>query len=90
MALNYPVFGRNPNDITPQPYNYYGMTGWFTVPTEWYTRSNPLNPSELIVSPNSDFSPPVYYACLCQDGINYVFQDLLLSLYTGTAGNNNQ
>ena len=59
------------------------MEGWFTVPGAWYMKANPLCPSQQIVSPNSDFSTPVYYAELSDDWQTFAFQDLLLSKLTG-------
>ncbi len=81
------IFGQSQN-ITPQPTTYDGMTGWFTVPAGWYSKANPQSVNELIVSPNQDFSKPVYYARLGTDLQNYVFQDLWLSKLIHTAGNN--
>jgi hypothetical protein len=82
------MFRTSPEDNTPQPYNYYGQPGWYSLPRNWYVMSNPLNCSELVASPNSDFSKPVYYCTLSQDGINYVFQDTMRSIMDGTSGNN--
>jgi len=60
-----------------------GENGWFTLPTGWFTKPNPNNVSELIASPNSDFSVPIYYCCLDDSGQNYAFTDLLLQKYLG-------
>jgi hypothetical protein len=69
------VFGRNFND-TPQPVSVSGQTGWFSVPRQWFSKPNPDRPSELIVSPNQDYSQPVYYACIADDMMTMAFQDL--------------
>lgn len=78
MTPNYPVFGRYKNNITPQLTSVSGMPGWLTVPPGWFVKANPDIPSELIASPNSDFSNPVYYCCLADDRQTYAFQDQLL------------
>ena len=82
------IFGQS-NDFTPTPFDYYGQTGWFRVPAGWYSKVSPINASELIVSPNAAFTPPVYYASLHENQTDYVFQDLWLSMLYRTTGNNN-
>ena len=76
--------------MTPQASSYYGQTGWYELPVGWFTRPNPQNPAELIASPNSDFSNPVFYCTLSQDSQTFVFQDLLRSKLDGTSGNDNE
>lgn len=65
-----------------------GENNWFTVPTGWFTQPNPLNTSELIASPNADFSRPIYYVVLDDSMQNFAFQDLWLEklLNSGNTG----
>ncbi len=81
------LFGRS-GAMTPVPSNYMGQPGWYQLPTGFFTRPNPQNPSELIASPNEDFSAPVYYCTMSQDSQNFLYQDLLRSALDGTSGNN--
>jgi len=60
-----------------------GESGWFTVPTGWATKPNPNNVSELIVSPNADFSVPVYYAVLDDSQQCYAWTDLWMQKLMG-------
>jgi hypothetical protein len=73
---NYPVGTGGFQDLTggtPQPANFYGMAGWWTVPTSWYTR---VENGQIFVSPNSDFSRPQYAVKINVDGC-WVFQDMM-------------
>jgi hypothetical protein len=78
MANDYPTFGRFPNDITPRLTSVRGESGWLTLPQGWFAKPNPNIASELIASPNQDFSSPVYYCTMSDDGQTFAFQDLLI------------
>lgn len=72
--LSGPLFGYHPEETTPQRYNFWGQSGWFTVPRGWNIRNiNGLTQA----SPNPDFSTPLYTCELTPDGY-LVFQDELL------------
>jgi|WetSurMetagenome_2_1015567.scaffolds.fasta_scaffold658338_2 hypothetical protein len=74
------VFGRYPNDVVPQRWNYQGMPGWWRVPFGWYVRSN--EDGTVTASPNYDFTPPLYDVKTNIDGY-MVFQDLGRSTKAG-------
>lgn len=74
------IFGDNSSDMTPKPYNYWGMSGFFSVPLGWKVRSNA--DGSLTASPNPDFTNPTYDVAINSDG-TYVFQDMLLSRQLG-------
>jgi hypothetical protein len=46
-------------------------------------KANPLCGSETIASPNADFSAPIYYCTLADDGQSMAFTDQLLYKITG-------
>lgn len=83
MANNPIIFGQS-NSINFRPTSVRGMDGWFTVPPGFYMKPNPNNTSEMICSPNADFSNPVYYCVLSDDMMTYAFQDMLLAKYFKT------
>ena len=83
------IFGRC-NNMVPVPTSYYGQSGWFLLPTGYYTKPNPDCPCEVIASPNADFSRPIYYCKLKENGQDLVYQDILLSKVMGTDNNNGQ
>lgn len=88
MATQAPIiFGRYKQNITPQATSVRGMSGWWTVPSGWFMQpANVYNPafapSETVASPNPDFSGPVYFCTLADDGMTMAFQDTLLNKYT--------
>lgn len=82
MAETLIPFGRNFND-TPQPATCNGLSGFWTLPRQWYTKPNPNGTNRLIASPNADFSNPVYDCAVGDDGITFVFQDLLQTKFAG-------
>lgn len=82
--LNGPLFGYNLRELTPRPYNFRGMTGWFTVPRGWNVRCNNL---QWEASPNQDFSTPLYMCEVHDDG-TLVFQDMLLGTSHRSIGPN--
>ncbi len=84
------MFGRCNGTQGLQAGTFRGMPGFYNVPTSWFTRTNPSNPAELIVSPNEDFSSPTFNAWLGDDSQNYVFQWNYLSALQGQDGNNQQ
>lgn len=53
-----------------------GQPGWFSLPRHWYTRPYPGGSCQLLASPNANFEPS-YCCVLGDDGMTYVFQDLL-------------
>ena len=67
------IFGKSPNDITPIPTNYQGLTNWYQVPLGWFTRRN--EDGTITASPNADFSKPTYDVKTDTDGY-MKFQDL--------------
>jgi hypothetical protein len=75
QAIVPTIFGRGFND-TPQPMSLQGQTGWFSVPRGWYCRPQPDASNQLYVSPNADFSAPVYLAVMSDDLQTMVFQDI--------------
>jgi hypothetical protein len=81
MACKPYIFGTQPNNLTPQLTSVQGQNNWFTVPNGWFTKSafayDGKSPaSEVVASPNSDFSWPVYYCALDDSGQQYAFQDI--------------
>jgi hypothetical protein len=76
MADAY-IFGYDPSDTVPVPSSFWGQSGWFRVPTQWYVRSQVAG--QIEASPNSDFSAPVYQ-CVLNENFQMVFQDLLKSV----------
>jgi hypothetical protein len=76
------IFGRYKGNITPQKTSYMGMNNYWTVPSGWFMKSNPNVSSEMIASPNADFSAPVYYCTLDDSYQNWCFTDTLLGSYT--------
>jgi hypothetical protein len=90
MAAQPPIiFGRNKSNITPLPTSCRGMSGFWTVPNGWFMKpAIQYNPnaasSEMVASPNSDFSAPVYYCTLSDDGQTFCFYDQLLDTYART------
>ena len=67
------IFGKHPEDVVPQQWNYLGMQGWYRVPLGWFTRRE--DDGNITASPNSDFTPPLYSVLINIDGY-MVFQDL--------------
>lgn len=82
MSLYVPpvVFGVNPTDTAPQRWNYYGMQGWWRLPTRWFARRNA--DGTLTGSPNSDFSKPTFDLKVNNDGY-LVFFSCGLNTYAG-------
>lgn len=82
---NFPVGDGGFVDFTngsPQPANYFGQMGWWTVPTSWFSR---WQDGVQYVSPNSDFSRPVYVAKMNSD-YTLVFQSVMANLLQQTTG----
>jgi hypothetical protein len=79
---NFPAGTGAFQDLTggvPQPYSFWGQSGFYSVPTSWYIKNvNGVN----YVSPNADFSVPKYVARTNVDGV-MVFQDLFRNLIDG-------
>ena len=67
------IFGKNPNDLTPQRWNFLGQPGWWRVPLGWFARREANGC--ITASPNSDFSNPTYDCQINNDGY-MVFFDL--------------
>jgi hypothetical protein len=80
-------FGRNYSD-TPQPVSVNGQTGWFSLPRNWHYRQSPDRASEVVASPNADFSPPVYHCCLADDMMTMAFQDIYVEAQSGNLNPN--
>lgn len=80
--INFPVGTGGFQDLTfgtPQPYSFWGQSGWWTVPTSWFIQNvDGVN----YVSPNADFSAPKYVAKTNVDGV-MVFFDMMLNLQAG-------
>jgi hypothetical protein len=77
-----PTFGRDlSSGFTPTSVS--GQTGWWIVPSTWFMKRVLDCPSEVIASPNQDFSTPVYYCKLADDMQSFAFQDMLLGKITG-------
>lgn len=72
--LNGRLFGYDLKDLTPRPYYFRGMTGWFAVPRGWNVR---CRDTQWEASPNEDFSTPLYMCEVNDDG-TLVFQDMML------------
>jgi hypothetical protein len=74
------TFGRNPGDVTPQRYSYYGQNGWWTVPQGWtmWTDTN----FQIWASPNADHSMPNYAVKINADG-KAIFFDMMRNRMAG-------
>jgi len=64
----------------PVPWNFYGQSGWWRVPSNWFVRNDASG--SIFASPNQDFSNPVYYCKTNLDGV-LVFQSEMLNLLAG-------
>lgn len=73
------IFGQS-DDVTPQPYSFFGQPGWWTVPCGWYSRVNANGTQST--SPNQDFSNPVYDVKMNADG-TLVFYDVMRNRMCG-------
>lgn len=82
MSCQPKVFGRS-NSVALVATSVRGENGWWILPPGWFAKPNPLCGSEVIASPNADFSAPNYYCTLDDSGQNMAFQDLLLLKATG-------
>ena len=74
------IFGRG-YPAEPHLMTNQGQTGWWSVPGTWYCKpfiaeNGEWSGNQLTVSPNADFSPPVYVAEIGDDLQTFVFQDL--------------
>lgn len=79
----YPVGTGGFQDLTggvSMPTNFFGQAGWWTVPTSWACRTNP--DGTIQVSPNADFSKPVYAVKINQVG-EMCFFDMMRNLRSG-------
>lgn len=52
---NPPMFGVDPTDTVPQVSSLRGMSGYFTVPTQWYVWTD--SERRLWCSPNESHEP---------------------------------
>lgn len=77
------TFGVNPDDTTPKQYSFWGQSGWWTVPTQWYVRTD--EDRQIWASPNSDFSAPEYACKTNVDGV-LVFFDEYRNAIAGLSG----
>jgi hypothetical protein len=82
MSLYVPpvVFGKNLMDTVPQRWNFFGQPGWWSVPTQYFTRRN--SDGTITASPNADFSNPTYDVKINNDGY-MVFFSCGLNMYAG-------
>lgn len=78
----YHIFGAS-NSMSIQQTSVNGESGWFILPRGFFAKPSPTNNFELMASPNSDFSRPVYYCVLDDSMMNYAFQDLWLQKLLG-------
>lgn len=79
---DFPVGTGGFEDMTngvPQSSNFFGQSGWWTVPTSWYSK---CVDGVIYVSPNADFSNPCYVAKLNHD-YTLVFFDMMRNLVSG-------
>ena len=75
------LFGRDFSD-EPQPMTLHGMSGWWSVPRQWFTKPFPDAENRIYASPNADFSAPVYVCEIGDDRQTFVFQDLYRDMLT--------
>lgn len=74
--VNFPFGTGQFEDLTgglSQPSNFFGMAGWWTVPQSWYSRTDANG--QIFVSPNSNFTTPVYAVKINQNG-EWVYFDM--------------
>ena len=81
MACKPYIFGTQPNNLQPQVTSVAGENNWFSLPNGWHAMNafaydGKSAPSEIVASPNADFSPPVYYCTKSDDGQTWAFQDI--------------
>lgn len=77
------IFGQNLADTVPQPYNFFGQSGWWLVPTQWYTEQD--SHYQVWTSPNKNPANPdtkPRYACKRTADYSFVFQDLMRTAAT--------
>ena len=77
------TFGRDLSDVTPTQSGYFGQDGWYQIPPGYFCRFNATD-SRWEVSPNKDFSTPVYNGKINEAGY-LVFFNTYWNRMTGTA-----
>lgn len=78
MSNEFIIFGQSTNN-TSVPHSLMGMPGWWQVPAAGiFVRPCANATNNWEVSPNADFSKPVYIATMDYDG-TMCFQQTLAS-----------
>lgn len=78
---NLTTFGVDPNDNTPQRTSLYGSSGWWSLPTGWYTWTDENR--QVWCSPNESREPR--YACKMDYDFTLKFFDMYRNRQAGIA-----